>query len=108
VEVRAWRAEWAFLLSPKPDLEIVSMDEGRQIDVSDENRSNAGSPGIDNLDTDSNVTVERLSQPLKDFLAIVSTDDDRQSFRSDLAKDRFRWMTLSTRRAFVNHREALI
>jgi hypothetical protein len=62
----------------KQDSEIVSIDEGRQIDSSDEQSENADSPRSESLDPLSNVKVARHSHDLKQELEIVSIEDGIQ------------------------------
>jgi hypothetical protein len=64
-------------------LEIVSTDDGMQIDSSDEQEANADLPNIESWQPDSNVTVERLPQFLKQDLEIVLTDEGMQIDSSD-------------------------
>jgi hypothetical protein len=59
------------------------MDEGRQIDESDEQLENADSPRVKSLHPDPNVTLESFSQQLKQPLQIVSTHEGIQIDCSD-------------------------
>jgi hypothetical protein len=62
---------------------MVSSDEGRQIDRSDEQYQNADSPRTKSLDPVSNVKSERRPQLLKHDLEIVSIDEGIQIDRSE-------------------------
>jgi hypothetical protein len=62
----------------KQESEIVSMDEGIQIDSSDPQNANAHSPRTDNLLPDSKTTSQRVSHAMKQDLPIVSTDEGIQ------------------------------
>jgi hypothetical protein len=62
----------------KQNPEIVSIDEGRQIDWSDEQDANASAPKLESLEPDSNVTCESAVQSRKQLLAIVSIDEGIQ------------------------------
>jgi hypothetical protein len=57
---------------------MVSIDEGIQIECSDEQFPNANSPRPETLQQLSNVKIERFLQPLKQFLEMVSTDEGIQ------------------------------
>jgi hypothetical protein len=52
-----------------------TIDEGRHIDRSDGQSSNARYPRLESRESGSNVTVERVSQPEKQRSPIVSTDE---------------------------------
>jgi hypothetical protein len=54
--------------------EIVSIDEGIQIDRSDEQNENAYSPRFETLQQLSNVKIERFMQLKKQFLEMISID----------------------------------
>jgi hypothetical protein len=64
---------------PKQCFEIVSPDDGIQIDWSDEQFSNAPSPKFETLEPDSNVKVKRGLQLLKQYLPIVPSDEGIQT-----------------------------
>jgi hypothetical protein len=66
----------------QPD-EMVSIDEGIQIDWSDEQFSNADSPRVETLQQLSNVKIERFAQSKKHFLEMVSSDEGIQIDWSD-------------------------
>jgi hypothetical protein len=59
------------------------MDEGMQIDRSDEQPANADSPSVESLEPDPNVNTERRTQGEKHDRDIVSIDEGRQIDRSD-------------------------
>jgi hypothetical protein len=54
---------------------MVSIDEGIQIDWSDEQLSNAQQPSFETLQPFSNVKIERFVQLQKHFLEMVSIDE---------------------------------
>jgi hypothetical protein len=54
-----------FVQNQKQHLEIISTDEGIQIDRSDKQFANADAPKVEIWQFESNVTVERLPQNLK-------------------------------------------
>jgi hypothetical protein len=58
----------------KVALEIRSIDGGMQMKQSDEQPKKADSPTCDTLQPVSKVKTERVLQPLKHELSIVSTD----------------------------------
>jgi hypothetical protein len=58
---------------------MVSIDEGMQIDRSDEQFENAESPRCESRQLGSNVKTESLLQPRKQDLEIVSIDEGMQS-----------------------------
>jgi hypothetical protein len=64
-------------------LQIVSTDEGIQIDRSDKQFSNANSPRVEIRHPPSNVNVERLRQLAKQHFAIPSIDEGIQIEWSD-------------------------
>jgi hypothetical protein len=64
-------------------VEIVTMDEGRQIDVNDEQPQNARLPRIETLQLLSNSTLCRNRQKAKHNFEIVSTDEGIQIDRRD-------------------------
>jgi hypothetical protein len=59
-------------------LPIVLIDEGMQIEESDEQYENADSPRVESLQPDSNVTVKSFPQDWKQCAEIVSTDEGIQ------------------------------
>jgi hypothetical protein len=69
--------------SRKHSLEIVSIDEGIQIDSSDEQLENADSPRVDTLQPISIVKMERFVQSWKQWLEMVSIDEGIQIDSSD-------------------------
>jgi hypothetical protein len=69
----------------KHDLEIVSIDEGMQIDRSDEHLSNADSPRLAIWQPNSNATFERRSQLQKHRLGSASIDEGIQKYCGDNA-----------------------
>jgi hypothetical protein len=62
----------------KHDSEIVSIDEGRQMDRSDEQNENADCPRIESLEGVSNVKWKRVWQPLKHDFETISIDAGMQ------------------------------
>jgi hypothetical protein len=62
----------------KQDLEIVSIDEGRQIDQSEEQWSKADSPRFESREPGSKVKCSRFRQDRKHSWAIVSTEEGMQ------------------------------
>jgi hypothetical protein len=50
------------------------MDDGREIDWSDEHPAHAYRPRVETLEPDSNVKFTRFVQSLKHFIEIASTD----------------------------------
>jgi hypothetical protein len=64
-------------------LQIVSTEEGIQIDASDEHFQNAESSIHESLEHDSNVTTERTVQKAKHSLQIFSTEEGMKSDESD-------------------------
>jgi hypothetical protein len=62
---------------------MFSIDEGIQIDRSDEQDSNADLPRIEILEPDSNVKSERSSQLSKHESEMISMDEGIQIDRSD-------------------------
>jgi hypothetical protein len=62
----------------KQELEIVSIDAGREINRSDEHFANADSSRIRTLLPASNRRFERLRQPQKQELEIVSIEEGMQ------------------------------
>jgi hypothetical protein len=73
----------SFLHDLKQPWQIVRIDEGMQIDCSDEHFSNAESPRHETRQRGSNATVKRILQWLKQCEAIVSTEEGMQIDRSD-------------------------
>jgi hypothetical protein len=67
----------------KQDREIVVTDDGRQIEVSDEQEVNADRPRIESLEPLSNATTNRLWQPWKHRSPIASVDDGMQIDAND-------------------------
>jgi hypothetical protein len=67
-----------FLQSLKQELEIVSIDEGIQIDRSNEHPRKANSRMVEILHPNSNVTVESFWQDRKHDLEILFTDEGMQ------------------------------
>jgi hypothetical protein len=59
---------------------MVSIDEGRQIDGSREQLSNADSPRFDSLEPHSNAKYRRPKQVAKQELAIVSIEEGIQRY----------------------------
>jgi hypothetical protein len=57
---------------------MTSVDEGMQIDASEEQKANADSPRVDKLDPFSNETLERLLASAKHDPEMVSTDEGIQ------------------------------
>jgi hypothetical protein len=57
---------------------ILSIDEGMQIDLSDEQCPNAESPRAENLEPDSNVKLERSLHLLKQKFGILYIDEGMQ------------------------------
>jgi hypothetical protein len=70
------------LQDEKQDFEIVSIDEGMQIDRSAEQPANANSPRFESREPRSKVKSERFSQSQKQDLEIVSIDEGMQIDRS--------------------------
>jgi hypothetical protein len=68
----------SFGQSSKHDMEMVSIDAGRQIDRSDSHPSKTNSPSFDILQPLSTVRLESLSQDWKQRSEIVSMDDGMQ------------------------------
>jgi hypothetical protein len=68
-----------FSQSPKQDDEIVSIDEGREIDRNDEHIANPDSPRIASREPGSNLKSESALQQMKQHLPIISTDDGMQT-----------------------------
>jgi hypothetical protein len=62
---------------------MISIDEGIQIDESDEQAANANFSIRESLESGSNVTVERVRHPKKQYLQITSTDEGIQIDESD-------------------------
>jgi hypothetical protein len=60
---------------PKQDLQIAPMEEGIQIDCSDEQNSKADGPSIETLHPDSNVKVESFPQDMKQNPGMALTDE---------------------------------
>jgi hypothetical protein len=67
-----------FLQPVKQELEIVSIDDGRQIDPSDEHPRNADSPRLETREPGSNVKVESVLQPSKQDFGIASVHEGLQ------------------------------
>jgi anti-sigma regulatory factor (Ser/Thr protein kinase) len=67
----------------KQHSEIVSIDEGMQIEASDTQFSNADSPRSERHEPGSKVTVERLVQSAKHDLQMLSIDEGIQIDSSD-------------------------
>jgi hypothetical protein len=57
---------------------MVSIDDGRQIERSDEQFWNAIGPNPDRRDPRSKVKLERNWQPMKQYREIVRIDEGRQ------------------------------
>jgi hypothetical protein len=62
---------------------MVSIDEGIQIDRSDEQVQNADVPRVETLQSLSNVKMERLPQLRKQSLEMISIDEGIQIDSSD-------------------------
>jgi hypothetical protein len=67
----------------KDELEMVSIDEGRQIERSDEQPSNPESATVERAEPRSNVTIKRLLQRPKQSSGIVTIEEGIQIDRSD-------------------------
>jgi hypothetical protein len=67
----------------KQHLEIVTIDEGMEIDRSAQQSLNAASSRIETLAPDSNPKFDRFLQDVKQHLEMVSTDEGIVIDRSD-------------------------
>jgi hypothetical protein len=68
----------SFLHPEKQDLEMISTDEGREMNSSEKHWANADSLRIEILEPASKLKSESSSQLAKQDLAIVSTDEGIQ------------------------------
>jgi hypothetical protein len=86
----------------KQDLEIVSIDEGMQIDVSDEQFSKADSPRFERREPIAKVKCDRFRQSLKQNREIVSIDEGTQIDSSEEQNENADSPSVGIRHADVN------